>query len=135
MKSLIPTLFVIPFLFFGVLEDRVFSQETTEGTFQYRPDDAFEGKVATAGEFFGIPLGQRFTPHRDVMDYCQMLAEKSPRVALQKYGESVEGRDLVLLLISSEENLSRWEEIRQSQMLLADPVQLQRQKNGGEVLQ
>lgn len=130
MKSLIPTLFVIPFLFFGVLEDRVCSQETTEGTFQYRPDDAFEGKVATAGEFFGIPLGQRFTPHRDVMDYCQMLAEKSPRVALQKYGESVEGRDLVLLLISSEENLSRWEEIRQSQMLLADPVQLQRQKNG-----
>ena len=129
-KSLIPTLFVIPFLFFGVLEDRVCSQETTEGTFQYRPDDAFEGKVATAGEFFGIPLGQRFTPHRDVMDYCQMLAEKSPRVALQKYGESVEGRDLVLLLISSEENLSRWEEIRQSQMLLADPVQLQRQKNG-----
>ena len=130
MKSLIPCLFVIPFLILGASMEVVHAQDSAKGTFEYRSDDAYEGQVATAGEFFGIPLGERFTPHRDVMDYCRMLAEKSPRVVLQKYGESVEGRDLVLMLISSEENISRWEEIRQAQMLLADPVQLQRQKNG-----
>ncbi|MGB1071703.1 MAG: M14 metallopeptidase family protein, partial [Planctomycetota bacterium] len=130
MKSLIPSLFVIPFLILGVPMEVVHAQDSAKGTFEYRSDDAYEGQVATAGDFFGIPLGERFTPHRDVMDYCRMLAEKSPRVVLQKYGESVEGRDLVLMLISSEENISRWEEIRQAQILLADPVQLQRQKNG-----
>lgn len=130
MKSLILCLFVIPFLILGVPVEVAHSQDASAGTFEYRADDAYEGQIVTAGEFFGIPLGERFTPHRDVMDYCRMLADKSPRVLLQKYGESAEGRDLVLLLISSEENISRWEAIRQSQMLLADPVQLQRQKNG-----
>ncbi len=104
-------------------------RDLTKGCFKYQDDDAFEGLIPTADEFFAIPLGQRFTPHRDVMDYCQMLADKSPRVTLQKYGKSAEGRDLVLLMISSADNIQRLSEIRQAQMLLADPEQLQLQKN------
>lgn len=135
MNSKIIYLFMISVLIISVSSVKSLSgaaslPDKTGDHFQYQDDDDFEGNVPTAGEFFEIPLGQRFTPHRDVMDYCNMLAEKSPRAILQKYGKSAEGRDLVLMLISSEENLARWDEIRQSQMLLADPVQLQRQKNG-----
>ncbi|MBL6914939.1 MAG: hypothetical protein ISR35_06200 [Planctomycetes bacterium] len=99
---------------------------TTKGYFSYQSDDSYEGKLPTAGEFFGIPLGDRFTSHRDVIDYCKAIAEKSPRVSVQKYGVSSEGRELILLMISSADNISRLEEIRESQMLLADPIKMER---------
>ena len=58
MKSLIPCLFVIPFLILGVPMEMALSQESSKGTFEYHSDDAYEGQVITAGEFFGIPLGR-----------------------------------------------------------------------------
>ena len=92
--------------------------------FPYRGDESYEGKVPAPGEFLGVPLGDRFTPHHDVMRYCRAVADASPRAQLVEYGRTVEGRELVLLLISSEQNLARLDDIQKLQQKLADPRRL-----------
>ena len=73
MNSKIIYLFMISVLIISVSSVKSLSgaaslPDKTGDHFQYQDDDDFEGNVPTAGEFFEIPLGQRFTPHRDVMD-------------------------------------------------------------------
>ncbi len=56
-----------------------------------------------------------------IYDYYRKLAAASPRVRLEKIGTSIEGRDILLVLVSDEKNLAgidRWREINAK---LADP--------------
>jgi len=92
-----------------------------EGTFSFTDLDAFDGKIPTPGEFFGVPLGDRFTPHHEVLAYCREVARRSPRVSLVSYGYSAEGRELVYLLISREDHIENIDQLHQQQELLADP--------------
>jgi len=95
-----------------------------ETRFPYTGQDTFEGKVPTPDQFFGIALGDRFTPHHDVMAYCREVARVSPRVSIQRYGHSAEGRELVLVMISEQSNIARLDQIQSAQELLADPRKL-----------
>ncbi|MFH5884179.1 M14 family metallopeptidase [Halalkalibaculum sp. DA3122] len=63
-------------------------------------------------DFLGYKLGAEWTPHYKVMDYIRQVAGASPMVQLQQYGRSNEGRALTYLIVSSEENIGRSEEIR-----------------------
>ncbi|MEM7261002.1 MAG: M14 family metallopeptidase [Planctomycetota bacterium] len=92
-----------------------------EHRFPVTDHDTREGLVETPSDYFGVPLGERFTPHHDVLRYGRYLAEKSDRVEFQSYGTTAEGRELYYLIISSEANLRRLDEIRDLQMRLADP--------------
>ncbi|GAB5533864.1 MAG: M14 family metallopeptidase [Rubricoccaceae bacterium] len=51
--------------------------------------------------FLGYPLGERFTLHHRVVDYVEHVASASDRVELVPYGESVEGRPLLTLVVSA----------------------------------
>lgn len=95
-----------------------------EPPFPYSSNDTFEEKVPSPGDWFGVALGDRFTPHHEVLAYCQEVAKLSSRVRIQEYGRSAEGRELVLLMISTEANIARLDEIQASQQLLADPRRL-----------
>ncbi len=97
----------------------------SEPAFPYSDSDTFEGKIPSPGAWYGTELGDRFTPHHEVMAYCREVAKLSSRVQIQEYGRSAEGRELVLLMISTESNIARLEEIRTAQQLLADPRRLQ----------
>src|SRR5699024_5491481 len=74
------------------------------------------GKVAaqpqSPSQFLGYELGSRWTPHHKVVDYIRHIAEESPLVKARKYGESNEGRSLMLTYISAESNMDRLEQIR-----------------------
>tara|TARA_B100000575_G_C23131238_1_gene656219 strand:+ start:242 stop:2728 length:2487 start_codon:yes stop_codon:yes gene_type:complete len=67
-------------------------------------------------EFLGYELGTNWTPHHKVMDYVQHLAEHSEMVTAFNYGITYEGRELVYLVISSEENQQNMGEIRQNNL-------------------
>ncbi len=69
-------------------------------------------QLRSPSEFLGYPHGSHFTPHHRVADYMAHVAAQSPKVELQKYGESYEGRPLLLLSISSTANLESLEAIR-----------------------
>lgn len=86
--------------------------------------------VASPAEFLGYSLGHRFTHHEKIVEYLEHLAAASERVEIRPYGETYEGRPLVLAAISSPENLARLAEIQAEQQRLArgeiDPADLER---------
>lgn len=57
----------------------------------------------------------------EVSGYFRGLAEQSPRVELRKVGTTTEGRDFLLAVISSEENLARLDELQELSRQVADP--------------
>jgi hypothetical protein len=72
-------------------------------------------------QFLGYSLGFVYTPHFKLVNYCNYLAQQMPdNMRLEKYGETNEGRPLLLLYVSSKPNLSRLEEIRKNNIRLAN---------------
>jgi hypothetical protein len=85
------------------------------------PDGTYRDNIPSPRQFLGYEIGTELTDHQPMLAYLQRLAELSPRVKLQHFARSVEGRDMCLLLVSEPENLSRLEEIRSALARLADP--------------
>ncbi len=94
-------LFLHPFLLFLLTVNSVFAQKKS-------PDD-----------FLGYPLGSRFTPHQKVVDYFKYLAGSNKNIKLPGYGKSYEGRELLVAIVSSPENISHLEEIRRNNLALS----------------
>lgn len=69
----------------------------------------------------GYELGERFTDAAGVVRYMEVLASASPLVEVRRYGESVEGRPLVQVVIARPEHASRLAEILAGNRELADP--------------
>ncbi|MBD2704595.1 zinc carboxypeptidase [Spirosoma sp. BT702] len=69
--------------------------------------------VDSPDKFLGYAIGERFTPHYRVLAYAEQVARQRPnRVKLLPYGTTHEGRQLMVIAISSEANMARLEEIR-----------------------
>lgn len=63
-------------------------------------------------DFLGYELGTRFTPHYKVVDYYQYVAEQMSNVETSQYGQTNELRPLITNMLSSQENMDNWEQIR-----------------------
>ncbi|UYV12632.1 MAG: M14 family metallopeptidase [Phycisphaera sp.] len=93
------------------------------------PYDYFDGlhfdpAVPTPEGTLGYKVGERFTRHADRVAYSKALAEGSDRVRFAEYGRSHQQRPLVMLTISSPDNLERLDEIIAANKELADPDNL-----------
>ncbi|HWW60577.1 MAG TPA: M14 family zinc carboxypeptidase, partial [Thermoanaerobaculia bacterium] len=77
------------------------------------------GQVPTPDEFLGYPLGERFTPHHRILEYFDELARRSPLITIEKFGETYEGRPLVLATITSAKNRAALDSIRANVAALA----------------
>lgn len=75
-------------------------------------------QIPTPAEFLGYEPGDKFTLHHKVVRYFQAVAEASPAVRLHEYGETYEGRPLMVAYISSPANLARLDEIRENNLQL-----------------
>jgi hypothetical protein len=69
----------------------------------------------------GHDFGERITMHHEMVRYLDRLAAESPRVRVERQGRSVEGRELLLAVVTSPENHARLDEIRRTAQRLADP--------------
>jgi hypothetical protein len=77
-------------------------------------------QVQSPEEFLGYTLGSHFTSHFKIVNYLYYIAAQAPdRVKVEKYGETNEGRPLLLAYIASKENLSNLENIRKNNLRLA----------------
>ncbi len=79
--------------------------------------------VTSPDDFLGRPLGADFelADWGEVSGYWKTLAEQSPRVQVEAVGTTTGGREFLLAVVSSEENLTRLDAIRADNALLADP--------------
>lgn len=66
--------------------------------------------------FLPHALGDNFTPHHLLVDYFEHVAENSELVQIQRYGYTNEDRPLMIAFISTPENLSRLEAIRENNL-------------------
>lgn len=75
-------------------------------------------------EFLGYKIGSRYTPHWKIVSYFEQAASAvSSQVKLVQYGQTNEGRPLLLAFVASAENISRLEQIRQNNLRLAQLAQ------------
>jgi hypothetical protein len=70
-------------------------------------------------QFLGYKVGTRFTPHWRIVEYFRHVAANAPDVVkLENYGLTNEGRQLLVVYISSEDNVAKLEQIRDNNIRL-----------------
>ncbi|HET9056194.1 MAG TPA: M14 family metallopeptidase [Chitinophagaceae bacterium] len=80
-----------------------------------------KAQLKSPDEFLGYKIGTKFTPHWKVVNYFTHVASSaSAMIKLQQYGETNEGRPLLLAFVSSPENIQRLEQIRMNNIRLAN---------------
>ena len=66
--------------------------------------------IPSPKQFLGYELGEHFTPCYKIDNYFNAVAQASPStVKALKYGETNEGRDLMVAFISSPQNIQNLE--------------------------
>jgi hypothetical protein len=82
--------------------------------------------VPSPREVLGNDIGAPRVLHyyADILKYYRALADKSPRVKIIPTGHTEEGRETVIVLVSSDENIRNADTNRQNLAKLADPRQI-----------
>lgn len=71
-------------------------------------------------KFLGYTIGQQYTPHYKIVSYIKALFQAHTDIMrVEKYGETFEGRDLMLVYLSSPENMAKLDDIRKNNLRLA----------------
>lgn len=82
---------------------------------------SISAQVQSPDNYLGYKLGTKYTPHFKIVNYFNYLAEKSSAtVKVQQYGETNEGRPLMVAFVSSPENIQNLENIRKNNLRLAN---------------
>ena len=86
--------------------------------------------IPSPEEFFGFKMGTdgELVQWDKVVEYFNLLADRSDRIIVQNLGKSTEGNPFILAIISSPENLKNLEKYRQISKKLADPRGLSKQE-------
>ncbi len=80
----------------------------------------FAQTLQSPEQYMGYKIGTRYTRHHKVVDYFRSVAQARPdMVKIEKYGETNEGRELIVAYIASPENLQKLESIRTNNLGLA----------------
>ncbi|HMS02278.1 MAG TPA: M14 family zinc carboxypeptidase, partial [Gemmatimonadaceae bacterium] len=87
----------------------------------FDPQGTFDPRVPTPQSVLGYEVGARFTPHHKVHQYFEALARTSDRVRLDTLGRTYEGREVLLLIVSSPDNMRRLDAVRRDAEALASP--------------
>ncbi|MGZ8471318.1 MAG: M14 family zinc carboxypeptidase [Gemmatirosa sp.] len=88
------------------------------------PNDgvAYDPAVPTPQSVLGYPLGERFTPHHLLTRYVERVAMAAPgRVRVDTVGHTFEGREVLRVVVASEANRRRLDEIQADARRLVDP--------------
>ncbi|MCM8568021.1 M14 family metallopeptidase [Gramella jeungdoensis] len=109
-------------IFFILLSTTIIHAQQEEVSLDYYlPDDvSYNPEIPTPQEVIGFVPGEWHVSHDRLLMYMNKLAEVSPRIQIENRGFTYEGRQLVLLTISSEENLENIEEIRKNHVALVE---------------
>ena len=70
--------------------------------------------------FLGYKIGTRFTRHHQIVEYFKAIAAaNAEQVKIEKYGETNEGRELMLAFVSSKENMEHLDQIKMNNRTFA----------------
>lgn len=107
IKSVLLTLLLSPFLL------------TAKPIEFYLPEgEMFDASIPSPETVLGQQLGKRHLRHDQLISYLSMLSASRPEAKLIDYGRSNEGRRLVMLAISSAENIANIEQVKKDPNVL-----------------
>ena len=121
-RYILTLLIIIPWLFLSGKEMSV-HPEPGKGVYNkpFFPMDEYKENVAFPDSLWGFSLGSKPASHDEIIIYFEYLDEVFSNAKLYDYGKTYEGRRLVYLVITSEENFSRIDTIRDNISKLSDP--------------
>jgi len=67
--------------------------------------------IPSPREVLGWEMGERFTDAGQVVRYFDVLGSSSPLVRVERYGHSVQGRELIQAIVAKPEHMARLDEI------------------------
>ncbi|WP_339647599.1 M14 family metallopeptidase [uncultured Salegentibacter sp.] len=112
MQKLLPLL--IFFLCFSA-----FAQQEELSLDYYLPQDvSYNEEIPKPQDIIGYIPGEWHITHDLLLNYMRELSRVSPRIEVENRGKTYEGRPLILLIITSEENHNNLEEIREKHLAL-----------------
>ena len=114
MRNTLSFLFLLCFIFSQAQQDSLKLDYYLPGDISYNKE------IPTPQEIIGYVPGEWHVSHDKLLMYMHKLADASPRVKIENRGVTYEGRPLVLLTISSEENLANIEQIRKEHVALVE---------------
>lgn len=106
---------VLFYAFAKALTPQTISQEYF--TQKYAP---FDTAIPSPEAFLGYPIGEQHTRHDQIVSYLEKLAELSPRATIEQYGQTHERRKLVMLTISSDQNIKNLSTIKKEHLAFVD---------------
>ncbi len=92
--------------------------------FDFYPGASYDPAIPTLKQVLGYEWGDEITDPRGVETYMSALAKASPRIKLVKYGETWEKRPLYYMVVSSQSNIERIDQIQEGLRKLARPDRL-----------
>jgi len=118
MTRILPVFLILQVFLLRSLSAQV---DLVEERFAFEPDLTYDPAIPSPEAYLGYQLGERFTVYAQVVAYFEALAAASDRVALNRYGETYEGRPLINVIITSAANQARLEDLRQRHLRLSEP--------------
>lgn len=110
------------FLFFFILSNPVlFGQQELHPFFH---NGTYNETIPSPEAILGFSIGEKPVRYDETVKYLKFLAEKSPEVQIVEFGQTYEDRKLYHLIITSEENFKKLDEIKNAINQLADPRKL-----------
>lgn len=95
---------------------------TLQAQYYFFKDKApFNKTIPTPEEFLGYPIGEQHTRHDQIVAYFYKLAEVSDKATIEVYGKTHENRKLVMLTISTKENLTNLASIKEKHLQFVNP--------------
>jgi hypothetical protein len=86
------------------------------------PNKNMGSGIPSPERFLGYPIGNNHTRYDKMVEYMRELDRSSDKVTVQKFGETNEQREQIIVTISSPENLAKLETIRKAHLDLCDPT-------------
>lgn len=86
---------------------------------------AANAQIKSPDEFLGYPLGTKFTSHSRMLDYFRYLARTDKNIRLVSYGKSYEGRELLVGVVSSKDNMDKLELIKKNNQAYSKAEKIQ----------
>ena len=108
-------------LIFSLFFTLVFSSLLSAQDYYFKDNAPFNKNIPTPEEFLGYPIGEQHTRHDQIVAYFYKLAEVSEKATIELYGKTHENRKLVMLTVSSKENLNNLSSIKEKHLQFVNP--------------
>jgi hypothetical protein len=90
-------------------------------TAEFFPGASYDESIPSPDQLLGQKHGTRLAHHAEVLDAFRVWTKASPRMTLHTFGQTHEGRELCYAVITSPENQSKIDRLRENHAKLADP--------------